>query len=687
MESLSKLIPVLAQVSNPEMGSFKVNLLDIVIFCIFVIAVISVGLIKSGSGKGRENSEDYFLAGRGLAWWLIGISLIAANISTEQFIGMSGSAAGITGLAIASFEWMAAVTLIIVGFFVLPKFLKSGVYTIPQFLEYRYDRNARTVMSVVMIFTLVSVNISAVVYSGAIVANTLFRELDALNLTSYCWIIGVMAAIYVCAGGLKACAWADLLQGTALILGGAIIAYFTFSIFDSTAVSAITTTKVLDPETLKNLSDASLLEKFVTLNSDKLTMYLPKDHPEVPWTALIIGLWIPNLYYWGFNQYIIQRTLGSKSLSEGQKGIVFASALKLVIPFIIVLPGILSFNLYSNEQRIEAQRDFKILEQNAINYSCVYFDSVEKAGKAITKEDTQKYFTTVIDNQETLLISDLRFDEISKSYADKKASGGLNKVLLIADKGWLESNPKLAQLLSAWNSKVDEKSADLQKLKLTGYKYDSAFALLIRNVLPENMGLRGFVFAALLGAVVSSLASMLNAASTMFSVDIFKTFISPNASDKSMVFVGRVSVLVCAAIGCCVAPLLANPNLGTVFLFIQEFQGFISPGALAIFAFGMFSTRTPRFAGMLGLVTSIVVYGLLLKLCGDIAYLNRMAITVGVVSALLAILTFATPLKSDIVMPSNDKMCLKPSAGAKAASFVVLGIVAVFYITFSGLFF
>ena len=254
-------------------------LIDIIVFAAFIIAVVALGLYKS---RGENGSEGYFLAGRGLTWWLIGISLIAANISTEQFVGMSGSASGLSGLAIASYEWMAAITLVFVAFLFLPKFLKSGMYTVPQFLEYRFDALSRSVMSFMMVIVLVLVNITAVIYSGATVADTVFGHsadlpID-LDISTCCWAIGIIAAVYVCAGGLKACAWADLLQGTALIVGGALIAYFAFNAFAATPVAEITTTATISPDTLSSLSDAGTLEKFFKLNTDKLTMFLPADH-------------------------------------------------------------------------------------------------------------------------------------------------------------------------------------------------------------------------------------------------------------------------------------------------------------------------------------------------------------------------------------------------------------------------
>jgi SSS family solute:Na+ symporter len=220
------------------MSLFTATTCDVIVFFAFLIAVLVIGIGMSRRGKGSgENSESYFLAGRGLAWWLIGFSLIAANISTEQFVGMSGNAADYIGLAVASYEWIAALSLVIVGFVFLPKFLKAGVYTIPQFLETRYNKAARSLMAITMVAVLICVNIAVIIYSGAKPYFDLFRYYELteitlgglvipLNLTVLCWIMGILAATYVFIGGLKACAWADLLQGSALILCGCFILYF-----------------------------------------------------------------------------------------------------------------------------------------------------------------------------------------------------------------------------------------------------------------------------------------------------------------------------------------------------------------------------------------------------------------------------------------------------------------------------
>ena len=305
--------------------------LDIILFLVFVVGVVAVGIYqgeKAVQGKdGSGGAAGYFLAGRGLTWWLVGFSLIAANISTEQFVGMSGAAADWLGMAIASYEWMAAITLVVVAFVFLPKLLRCGIYTIPEFLEYRYGAFSRFIMAVATLVILVGVPTASVVYSGAKVVSVFFQGhsllgLDFGSVTVGCWIIGLSAALYVMVGGLRACAWTDLVWGVSLILGGAVVMWLAFSALGQADPAQLITTKVATSSaTVDQLDGANAWERFQMLNSGpaaagenlaggKLHMIRPASDPSIPWTALLIGLWIPNFFYWGLNQYIVQRTLG-----------------------------------------------------------------------------------------------------------------------------------------------------------------------------------------------------------------------------------------------------------------------------------------------------------------------------------------------------------------------------------------
>ncbi|HEY5621883.1 MAG TPA: hypothetical protein VIR77_04705, partial [Pontiella sp.] len=220
------------------------GIIDIIVFIAFVSAVLFVGLYKSKGEDthGAEGASDYFLAGRGLSWWLIGFSLIAANISAEQFVGMSGQGAGLYGLSVSSWEWIAAITLVVVAFVLLPYFLRSGITTIPEFLEIRYNHWARLLMTLSMMLILIGVSLIGVIYAGALTLKQLMFFYDVnLSLPGCCWALGAMAAIYVAVGGLKACAWADLLQGSALIIGGGVITYFAFNALGTSDVSELIT--------------------------------------------------------------------------------------------------------------------------------------------------------------------------------------------------------------------------------------------------------------------------------------------------------------------------------------------------------------------------------------------------------------------------------------------------------------
>ena len=284
--------------------------LDIVTFVGFIALVVGVSLWAS-RGK-KTDPESYFLAGRGLSWWLIGFSLIASNISSEHFIGMSGQGFGL-GLAIASFEWMSALTLIIIAFVFLPKFLSLGIYTMPEYLEHRYDGTARLVMAIFMVFFYVFVSLSVVLYSGSLALRSIFR----LNLVTGIWLIGIIPGAYTVYGGLKAVVWSDLIQGLGLLLGGLLVTVLCFI-------------------------EVGGIGKFVELSGDKLHTVLPWNHPDMPWVAVFIGgLWVPHIFYWGLNQFITQRTLAAKTLQEGQKGMLFGASLKILIPFHVVFPGIL----------------------------------------------------------------------------------------------------------------------------------------------------------------------------------------------------------------------------------------------------------------------------------------------------------------------------------------------------------
>jgi SSS family solute:Na+ symporter len=291
--------------------------LDVVIFAGYFVVVAVVAVVAS---RREREAADYFLAGRNLPWWLIGISLIASNISTEHFVGMAGSGVDF-GLAIASYEWMAAITLIIVARWFLPKYLAQGVTTMPEYLEGRFDVRSRSWLAVYMILAYVFVAMATVLYSGGLALQTIFDLPLGWGIT----ILAVFAGAYTAYGGLKAVVWSDLIQGTMLILGGIVVTIL--------GLRAIGGWDVLMEEA-----------------GDKFHTVLPLSHPELPWFAIFFGgLWLANLFYWGANQFITQRTLAARDLRQGRYGIVFAAYLKLLIPLIVVIPGVIAWVLYSED--------------------------------------------------------------------------------------------------------------------------------------------------------------------------------------------------------------------------------------------------------------------------------------------------------------------------------------------------
>lgn len=301
--------------------------LDYFVFIGYIVFIISLGLWVSREKKGhKKDSSDYFLASKSLPWWAIGASLIAANISAEQFIGMSGSGY-VIGLGIATYEWTAAIALIVIAKFFLPIFLKEGIYTMPQLLEIRYDRRVRTGLAVFWLLLYIFVNLTSVLYLGALALRTI------MGISLYYGIIGLalFSALYTIYGGLKAVAWTDVVQVTILIAGGLVTTFFALN-----AVSG-------GEGVLAGFGD------LIRQAPEKFDMILDKSNPnykELPGLGVLLGgMWMAHFFYWGCNQYITQRALAAKSIKEAQRGLMFAGYLKILTPLIVVVPGIVAFAL------------------------------------------------------------------------------------------------------------------------------------------------------------------------------------------------------------------------------------------------------------------------------------------------------------------------------------------------------
>jgi SSS family solute:Na+ symporter len=440
--------------------------LDLTVVAIYAISLLLLAQWVSREKTGHQkDTKDYFLAGKALPWWAIGASLIAANISAEQIIGMSGSAF-VLGFAIASYEWMSALTLLIVGKYLLPVFLQHKIYTMPQFLEQRFDHRVKIVMASFWLGVYVFVNLTSILWLGALAINTV----TGLNISYAMALLALFATGYSLYGGLKAVALTDIVQVVLLVFGGLLIAYFSMNEISggNGVIEGFRMTLELVPE--------------------KFDMIFTKDSPHymsLPGVSVLVGgMWIMNLSYWGFNQYIIQRALAAKNSREAQKGIIFAAFLKMLMPVLVVLPGIAA----------------------------------------------------------VILTPDLETPD--KAY------------------------PEVMKLLPA--------------------------------------GLTGLVFAALIAAIVSSLASMMNSISTIFTLDVFAHMGSRQRTETELVTVGRLVSLSAMVI----AAIIAKPLLGNfdqAFQYIQEFTGFFTPGVVAIFLLAMFWKKTTANAALAAAFGSAVL--------------------------------------------------------------------------------
>ena len=556
--------------------------IDIVVFSLYAILILSIGLYVSRQKEGKSKSaEDYFLAGKSLPWWAIGASLIAANISAEQFIGMSGSGFAL-GLAIASYEWMAAITLLVVGKFFLPIFIEKGLYTIPEFIEKRYSSNLKTILAVFWIALFVFVNLTTVLFLGGKALDTIIGSGDGSILLTSIIGLALFAAAYSLWGGLAAVAWTDVVQVVLLIFGGLLMTYFALSNVTDTG-SFVDGLKYIYDKAPERFSMILSKGEIITPNGRDAWWDLPGL------AVLIGGMWVANLYYWGFNQYIIQRTLAAKSLEEGQKGIVFAAFLKLIIPLIVVLPGIIAYVMNLDPE-----------------------------------------------------------------------TGQLNMALL-SNEGFLGTAGNIAN--------------------------DNAAPWLIKNFIP--VGLKGLILAALAAAIVSSLASMINSTSTIFTMDIYKSTINKKADDKQMVKVGRLTGLVALIVAMILAPQLGS--LGQVFQFIQEYTGVVSPGILAVFLMRLFYKKATNNAAIWGVILSVPI-AMYFKVAPNgwsdasifvnIPFMNQMLVTCIGTLLIIALISYFEGNEDDPKGIVLTKKLFATSSTFNLAAFGVMLITAMLYAIF-----
>ncbi|MEE1093120.1 MAG: sodium/solute symporter [Prevotella sp.] len=528
--------------------------IDYIVFAAYIVILVGLGMFLSRKKDGKEQSStDYFLAGNTLTWWAVGASLIAANISAEQFIGMSGSAY-VSGIAMAAYELMAAATLIVVGKFLLPLMIKKKVYTIPQFLSDRYNWGVGLAFSIFWLFLYVFINLTSVAWLGALaikqilglptIAGVILGMQVDMTLLTIILFFFVIAGIYSIYGGLASVAWTDVMQVTFLVGGGLITAYAALDVIASDldisggafgALSEIYTNLIENP-------DDKHFNLVVTRNEALYPNITDDPYFDIPGIVVIVGaLWLTNLGYWGFNQYIIQKGLAAKSLAEAKKGMIFAAFLKILIPFIVCIPGV-----------------------------CAYF---------------------------------------------------------------IMTSPECADLKASLAGSLD--------------RPDDAYPFLIRNFTPAFV--KGLSFAALAAAVISSLASMFNSTSTIFTMDIYKKFFNKNASEKKLVNVGRMTSLAALVLALvAVYPIMGGAD--QAFQVIQEYSGFVYPGIVVIFGLGLLWKRASGTAAVVAAIGTFVFSILFKFLLPDVPFLLRM----GYVFACLVVLFFGISFMSKKTVKAEE---------------------------------
>jgi len=475
----------------------KFSLLDIIVFLIYCAIVIVVGIVISRRVNKKKDSNSYFFAGNSLPWYLVGSSIIAANISAEQFVGMSGSGFAM-GLTIATYEWLAAIMLIIVAVWFLPVFIHKKIYTMPQFLEVRYNHRIKTVLAFFWLFLFVFVNLTSILYLGALSLKTVFGVELGYAIAG----LAIFSLALTVGGGLKTIANTDVIQVFFLVAGGLTTTYLALN-------------TVSDGQGVWN-GFSMLMQKA----PEKFHMILSSSDPNYKYMpgirSILGGIWIAGIYYFGANQYIIQKALGAKSLKEAQRGMLFAGYLKLIIPVLVVIPGIAAFVL----------------------------------------------------------------------------------------------------------------NADIAKP-------DEAYPWLLDRFVPA--GVKGFVFAALIAAIVSSLAAIINSASTIFSIDIYKVHFKPQISEENLVKTGRISSVVILALAAALASTLTG--IEQVFQFIQEYTGLVSPGITAMFVLGIFWRKTTARAAWIAVLITLPVPLLLKWIYPLMPFLDNMVFSFLIISAQMIVVS------------------------------------------------
>ena len=524
--------------------------MDLLVISSFVFFTGIVGLITYLKTKGDnlETSDGYFLGGRSLSFGVIAGSLLLTNLNAANFVGMSAQAYT-DNMSVMGWEVVSGLTLVVVALFLLPRYLKSGITTIPDFIEERFDSGVKQFVTYLFLLGYILNLLPVTLYSGAIAMSQIFDISGMFNINYEAsiwitvWIVGCIGSIYAIFGGLKAVAVSDTINGVTLIIGGLMVPVFG----------------------LMAMGDGSIatgMTELLTHNTDKLNAIGSNTDP-LPFTTLFTGLILVNMYYWGTDQSIIQRGLGARTLKDGQKGIVMAGLLKIMTPILIILPGLIAFNLYGS--------------------------GIENG--------------------------------------------------------------------------------------------DLVYPKLVNDVLPKP--LVGFFAAAMLGAILSTFNSVLNSASTLFALNIYKPKFGKNKSDKELVGKGKIFGTLVAIISMFIAPFIMKAPNG-LFDYLQLINGFFNVPIFTIIFIGYLTKRVPPIAAKISLTFFVTVYGILqLFVKPDLHYLHQSAILFAICCVMMLIIGKLKPMDKPFELTVRDVVNIEPWENRfKASGFVIFVMIAM-YIVFS----
>lgn len=532
-------------------------------FLAFTVLVAVLSWWKT-RGDDLSTKEGYFLAGRGLPGIVIAGSLMMTNLSAEQLVGTNGQAFS-GNMSTMAWEATSAFALIVLAFVILPRFLKGGIATIPEFFEQRYDVTTMRLFSVMFLIAYVVTMLPTILYSGAVALAKIFNIEEIFGI-SYFWAIlivcfatGVIGMCYAVFGGLKAVAYSDTINGVGLIIGGFMV-------------------PILGIFALGKLDGGGFMagvEHFITATPEKMNAWSAPSAmpPEVPWPLLFTGMFVNNLFYWATNQSIIQRSLGGKNLAEGQKGAIWAGFFKCLDVFVIVIPGIIAY-----------------------------------------------------------------------------------------------------QLLAA-NGQMDTS---------VGMAADQAYPLLVMEVIPKPV--LGFLAAVMFGAILSSFNSVLNSASTIFTLNIWQPIWGKKASTDKVVWVGKVFGTIVGLVAIVISPFVMYFGTG-IMNFINECWGFFSMPLLTAVLFGLLSKRAPAIAPKIIVPIHIVLYGLskVIPALQNFHYLYIVFALFVLECIIYWICIKVAPRKTAWEMPDAKVLDMTPWKTGKIWAICGAAVVVIMYIIFSPL--